>query len=105
MELLRKLQAQLSKSIDEWKRFSSKHGDIGYFQDIKSPTVPLTDPSKYRAGIALGQIKEKFEEMEVLHRTLCHLQKNFKVSAQSVGRPAFVDMGSSLLTSSAQIAY
>jgi hypothetical protein len=91
-ELLRKLQVQLSKTIAEWKRFSSKDGDIGYFQDIKPPTAPSKDPSKYRAGLALGTVKEMFEAMEELYQTLRHLQDDFKDSAKAVGRPAFLDL-------------
>jgi hypothetical protein len=77
-EFLSRLRDPLSATIKFWERFNSSDGDIGFFLDVNS------SDKKNRVNLALREIKETFETLEELQRTLDTLVKSCDDYANAV---------------------
>jgi hypothetical protein len=94
MELVSQLQHCLSKTLKEWKRFSSATGDISYFANIDYSGA--TWPSRTR--MLLSAIKQTFENLEYLQETLHNLLTSCHYETKAVSPSLFSPMGITLTT-------
>ncbi|KAF2684747.1 hypothetical protein K458DRAFT_337807 [Lentithecium fluviatile CBS 122367] len=80
LRILWDLHDALARTNEEWKRFSSDDGDIGYFRDFENVPEVSQTPSQGLRPIML-EIKGKFDKLAYLQRRLDTLVRRCQMTA------------------------
>jgi hypothetical protein len=92
IELVNRLQVDLSETNEQWERFKVHGGDVDYFSDsissadiaCKSNYLIPDDNSQNRLKPLLCEIGEQFQRLQTVQRTLDALSASCKDSANAV---------------------